>query len=90
MAQSRTCNLSVTGRPSSPLRHVFKVPPDIPARLAITQTTGCCQVKPSAVAAVRQLGGKDPNKIGNVTESFSWNGMSGYAQTATLTCTHQS
>jgi hypothetical protein len=28
MAQNRTCNLSVTGRPSSPLRHVFKVPPD--------------------------------------------------------------
>jgi hypothetical protein len=26
MAQNRTCNLSVTGRPSSPLRHVFKVP----------------------------------------------------------------
>jgi hypothetical protein len=29
MAQNRTCNLSVTGRPSSPLRHVFKVPPDM-------------------------------------------------------------
>jgi hypothetical protein len=29
MAQNRTCNLSVTGRPSSPLHHVFKVPPDI-------------------------------------------------------------
>jgi hypothetical protein len=27
MAQNRTCNLPVTGRPSSPLRHVFKVPP---------------------------------------------------------------
>jgi hypothetical protein len=27
MAQNQTCNLSVTGRPSSPLRHVFKVPP---------------------------------------------------------------
>jgi hypothetical protein len=26
MAQNRTCNLSVTGRPSSPLRHVLKVP----------------------------------------------------------------
>jgi hypothetical protein len=25
MAQNRTCNLSVTGRPSSSLRHVFKV-----------------------------------------------------------------
>jgi hypothetical protein len=38
MAQNRTCNLSVTGRPSSPLRHVFKVPPDestcLNARLA--------------------------------------------------------
>jgi hypothetical protein len=29
MAQNRTCNLSVTGRPSSPLRHVFKVPTGI-------------------------------------------------------------
>jgi hypothetical protein len=28
MAQNRTCNLSITGRPSSPLRHVFQVPPD--------------------------------------------------------------
>jgi hypothetical protein len=27
MAQNRTCNLSVTGRPSSPLRLVFKVLP---------------------------------------------------------------
>jgi hypothetical protein len=28
MAQYRTCNLSATSRPSSPLRHVFKVPPE--------------------------------------------------------------
>jgi hypothetical protein len=28
MAQYRTCNLSAASRPSSPLRHVFKVPPD--------------------------------------------------------------
>jgi hypothetical protein len=28
MAQYRTCNLSATSRPSSPLRHVLTVPPD--------------------------------------------------------------
>jgi hypothetical protein len=37
MAQNRACNLSVTGRPSSPLRHVFKVPPDSFIRVGVAQ-----------------------------------------------------
>jgi hypothetical protein len=39
MAQNRTCNLSVTGRPSSPLRHVFKVPPDLTICIYATKFT---------------------------------------------------
>jgi hypothetical protein len=47
MAQNRTCNLSVTGRPSSPLRHVFKVPPDV--RTWQEQHTSLHGLLPSAI-----------------------------------------
>jgi hypothetical protein len=54
MAQNRTCNLSVTGRPSSPLRHVFSPAGYLPM-LSITIRYASAQQQPGFVLQLHHI-----------------------------------